>query len=159
MKEFFGRKILKYQDQIFRDLKTLVAIPSVADASAARRPFGERSAEALRWILNRARELGLDTVNVGDYAGHAEYGGGEAVAAVVTHVDVVPAGEGWTGDPYVLEKRGGRLYGRGTADDKGAAVVALYCLKALKDEKVKCVRKARAIFGAGEEIASDDLKQ
>ena len=38
MKEFFGRKILKYQDQIFRDLKTLVAIPSVADASAARRP-------------------------------------------------------------------------------------------------------------------------
>ena len=159
MKEFFGRKILKYQDQIFRDLKTLVAIPSVADASAARRPFGERSAEALRWILNRARELGLDTVNVGDYAGHAEYGGGEAVAAVVTHVDVVPAGEGWTGDPYVLEKRGGRLYGRGTADDKGAAVVALYCLKALKDERVKCVRKARAIFGAGEEIASDDLKQ
>ena len=119
MKEFFGRKILKYQDQIFRDLKTLVAIPSVADASAARRPFGERSAEALRWILNRARELGLDTVNVGDYAGHAEYGGGEAVAAVV----------------------------------------ALYCLKALKDERVKCVRKARAIFGAGEEIASDDLKQ
>ena len=55
MKEFFGRKILKYQDQIFRDLKTLVAIPSVADASAARRPFGERSAETLRWILNRAR--------------------------------------------------------------------------------------------------------
>ena len=74
-------------------------------------------------------------------------------------MDVVPAGEGWTGDPYVLEKRGGRLYGRGTADDKGAAVVALYCLKALKDERVKCVRKARAIFGAGEEIASDDLKQ
>ena len=32
---------------------------------------------------------------------------------------------------------------------KGAAVVALYCLKALKDERVKCVRKARAIFGAG----------
>ena len=159
MKEFFGRKILKYQDQIFRDLKTLVAIPSVADASAPRRPFGERSAEALRWILNRARELGLDTVNVDDYAGHAEYGGEKAVAAVVTHVDVVPAGEGWTGDPYVLEKRDGRLYGRGTADDKGAAVVALYCLKALKDEKVKCVRKARAIFGAGEEIASDDLKQ
>ena len=63
MKEFFGRKILKYQDQIFRDLKTLVAIPSVADASAARRPFGERSAETLRWILNRARELGLDTVS------------------------------------------------------------------------------------------------
>ena len=59
----------------------------------------------------------------------------------------------------IRDRRGGRLYGRGTADDKGAAVVALYCLKALKDERVKCVRKARAIFGAGEEIASDDLKQ
>lgn len=158
MKEFFGRKILKYQDQIFQDLKALVAIPSVADASAEGQPFGAQSAEALRWILHRARELGLDTVNADDYAGHAEYGEGEAVAAVVTHVDVVPAGEGWTGNPYVLEERDGRLYGRGTADDKGAAVVALYCLKALKDEKVKCIRKARAIFGAGEEIASDDLR-
>lgn len=159
MKEYFGRKILKYQDQIFHDLKELVAIPSVADASAESRPFGEPSARALRWILNRARELGLDTVNVSDYAGHAEYGEGKAVAAVVTHVDVVPAGDGWTGDPYVLEKRDGCLYGRGVADDKGAAVVALYCLKALKDENVKCIRRARAIFGAGEEIASDDLRQ
>lgn len=159
MKEYFGKNILKYQDQIIEDLTELVAIPSVAEASAGGPPFGEQSARALRWILNRAQELGLATVNVGDYAGHAEYGSGEAVAAVVTHVDVVPAGEGWTGEPYVLEKRDGRLYGRGTADDKGAAVAALYCLKALKDEGVEGRRRIRAVFGAGEEIASDDLKR
>lgn len=159
MKEYFGMKILKYQDQIIGDLKELVAIPSVAKASESGPPFGEQSAKALRWILNRAEELGLAAVNVGDYAGHAEYGSGETVAAVVTHVDVVPGGEGWTGEPYVLEERDGRLYGRGTADDKGAAVVALYCLKALKDEGVTGCRKIRAIFGAGEEIASDDLKR
>lgn len=159
MKEYFGKNILKYQDQIINDLKELVAIPSVAKASAEGPPFGEESARALRWILNRAEELGLAAVNVGDYAGHAEYGSGEAVAAVVTHVDVVPAGDGWTGKPYVLEERDGRLYGRGTADDKGAAVVALYCLKALKDEGVACRRRIRAVFGAGEEIASDDLQR
>ncbi|HBG55058.1 MAG TPA: dipeptidase, partial [Ruminococcaceae bacterium] len=79
------------------------------------------------------------------------------MAAVATHVDVVPAGSGWDTDPFCLTRRGSLLFGRGAADDKGAAVVALYCLKALRDEKIPARRRIRAIFGAGEEIASNDL--
>lgn len=40
--------------------------------------------------------------------------------AFAGHVDVVPPGEGWTGDAFVPEVRGDLLYGRGAVDMKGA---------------------------------------
>jgi succinyl-diaminopimelate desuccinylase len=44
------------------------------------------------------------------------------------HLDVVPAGEGWTGDPFAPEIRGGLLYGRGVVDMKGGiAAFAAAC--------------------------------
>lgn len=40
--------------------------------------------------------------------------------AFAGHVDVVPAGDGWTGDAFIPRIADGRLYGRGAADMKGA---------------------------------------
>jgi succinyl-diaminopimelate desuccinylase len=56
----------------------------------------------------------------------ATRGSGAPHFAFAGHLDVVPAGEGWTGDPFVPEIRGGLLYGRGAVDMKGgvAAFVA-----------------------------------
>ena len=155
---YFGDKIDKYRDDILKDLATLVAIPSVCCEAKEDMPLGKNSAQALDCILKMAQGMGLDTKNVGNYAGHAEYGAGEEVAAVLTHVDVVPAGDGWDTAPFTMTQKGNLYFGRGTADDKGAAVVALYCLKVLKEEKVKGKRRLRAIFGAGEEINSGDLR-
>lgn len=154
----FGSKILKYQDAIIHDLEQLIAIPSVRGEAVEGMPFGKAPAEALNRVLQMAADMGFTTKNVGNYAGHAEYGEGNEVAAVVAHMDVVPAGEGWDTDPFTLTRKGNLYYGRGTADDKGAAVVALYCLKALKDENIKSKRRLRVIFGAGEETASNDLE-
>ncbi|HEX3037907.1 MAG TPA: Sapep family Mn(2+)-dependent dipeptidase [Oscillospiraceae bacterium] len=155
---YFGNKIDQYRDDILKDLATLIAIPSVCGEPKENMPFGEKSARALNCILQMAQNMGLETKNVGNYAGHAEYGAGEEVAAVLTHVDVVPAGSGWETAPFTMTQKGNLYFGRGTADDKGAAIVALYCLKVLKDENVKGKRRLRTIFGAGEEINSDDLK-
>lgn len=155
----FGSKILDYKEDILRDLATLIAIPSVNGEAQPGMPFGKHAADALERILSIADGMGLATKNVNGYAGHAEYGEGAEVAAVVAHVDVVPAGEGWETNPFQLTQKGNLFYGRGTADDKGAAIVALYCLKALKDAGVAPKRKMRVIFGAGEEIGSDDIKQ
>ena len=47
-------------------------------------------------------------------AGHGRH------LALAGHVDVVPAGEGWTGSPWSGDIRGGLLYGRGAVDMKGA---------------------------------------
>ncbi len=154
----FGSKILKYREDIIKDMAKLVAIPSVRGEASEGMPFGKECADALKLALNMANNMGFATKNVDGYAGHAEYGEGDEVAAVVAHVDVVPAGEGWDTDPFTVVQKGNLYFGRGTADDKGAAVVALYCLKALKDENVKAKRRMRVIFGAGEETGSNDLE-
>lgn len=154
----FGKNILAYQNAILNDLARMVEIPSVCSQAEPGKPFGAEPARALETILALAGEMGFATKNVGNYAGHAEYGEGAENAAVITHVDVVPAGDGWDMPPFQMTRKGNLIYGRGTADDKGAAVVALYCLKALRDAGVHGKRKMRVIFGSGEEIASDDMK-
>ncbi|QNK42170.1 Sapep family Mn(2+)-dependent dipeptidase [Caproicibacter fermentans] len=153
----FGTEILKYRDEILKDLADLIAVPSVRGEALPGKPFGEEPARALAMVLYKAQKMGLAVKNVDNYAGHAEYGSGNEAAAVAAHVDVVPAGEGWDSDPFTLTRKGNLYFGRGTADDKGAAVVALYCLKALKDAGVKGNRRLRVIFGSGEETGMEDL--
>lgn len=48
------------------------------------------------------------------------------------HTDVVPIGEGWTGQPFGGLQRGGRLHGRGTADMKGGLAAAIAAMSALR---------------------------
>ena len=150
--------ISKYEKEIMSDLEQLVAIPSVVSEAEEGMPFGREATRALEFILNRASELGFKTANIDNAAGYAEYGEGEEYAGVLTHVDVVPAGDGWDTDPFTLTLKGDRLYGRGVADDKGAAVVSLWCLKALKDAGVTGNRRLRCVFGCGEEVGMDDME-
>ncbi len=59
-------------------------------------------------------------------------GDGPRHLAFAGHVDVVPAGEGWTGSPWSGAVRGGLLYGRGAVDMKGA--VAAFVAAASRSE-------------------------
>lgn len=52
-------------------------------------------------------------------------GRSERTLIINAHADVVPPGEGWSGDPFIPEIRGGMLYGRGSADMKGGLAAAL----------------------------------
>ena len=53
---------------------------------------------------------------------------------ILAHLDVVPAGEGWqVTEAFEPVVKDGNLYGRGTADDKGPAVAALYAMRAVKE--------------------------
>ena len=70
---------------------------------------------------------------------------------VVAHVDVVPEGEGWIHPPYAAEIADGRIYGRGTMDDKGPAVCAIYALAAIKAAGIPMRRRVRIILGTNEE--------
>jgi succinyl-diaminopimelate desuccinylase len=152
-----SREIDKYKEQILADVVGLVKIPSFRQAPKDGMPFGEDSAKALNYCLELAENMGFKTKNVGNYAGHIEYGEGRELVGILVHCDVVPVGGGWTKEPFGGARIGNRIYGRGTVDDKGPAISAIYCLKALKDLNIVPKRRIRVIIGASEEIGTEDL--
>lgn len=151
-------KILNYKDEILEDVVRLVRIQSVRTEAKEGMPFGEGPAKALDYCVKLAQNMGLKAKNVGGRAAHIEYGEGDGLIGVLAHCDVVPAGEGWTKPPFSGEVVDGRIYGRGTSDDKGPAISAIYCLKALKDLNIVPNRRIRVIIGASEECGMEDME-
>lgn len=151
-------------DQVKADIAELVAVESVEDLASAApgKPFGDGSRAALDTTLAIAQRLGLATQDVEGYIGFAEVPGeGDEVLATIAHADVVPDGDGWTGDPRTLREREGYLIGRGVIDDKGPLVLTLWVAKYLKD-KAEAEGKApkrtfRALIGTNEETSMGDV--
>ncbi|AGT33164.1 diguanylate cyclase [Geobacillus genomosp. 3] len=143
----------KRKDELIRDVQALVRIPSVRDDDGAKPgvPFGPKVAEALEYMLRRGREEGFQVKHVDGFAGHIEMGAGEKLIGVLGHVDVVPAGDGWTVGPFAAEVRDGRLYGRGAIDDKGPTVAAFYAMKIVKELGLPLSKRVRLIIGGDEE--------
>lgn len=147
----FGDKILKYKDEILADLNTLIGIQSIDGE------MNDECDRALEFILKRAKDFGLLSSRVTEKSAHVELGNGGKLCGVLSHLDVVPAGNNWSVSPYMLTQKDGRLYGRGIADDKGAALINLYCLRALKENNVGGKNTLRAIYGTSEETGMDDI--
>ena len=63
-------------------------------------------------------------------------------------------GGDWSYDPFVLTRKGDHVYGRGTTDDKGPVIEALYAMKLLRDSGVKLNKRVRLIMGCNEETGS-----
>ncbi len=142
--------------EMVETLRTLVRIPSVREAPEPGQPFGAPAAQALHTLLCIAEGYGFHTRNVGGYAGSADLGEDPALG-ILCHLDVVPAGEGWSVPPYDLTERDGRLYGRGAIDDKGPTVAALFALRAIKELGIPLRQGVRLIVGCGEETGSEDM--
>lgn len=140
------------KQQFLDSLMGLLAIDSVAyvDADEAH-PYGKAVSQALHYVLNLAEEMGMRTVNRDGQIAWAEIGEGDEIVGILGHLDIVPIGDGWTHSPYG-EIVGDRLYGRGTSDDKGPTLAALFAMKDLLDAGVKLNRRVRLILGQCEEV-------
>lgn len=147
----------RHSEEMISSLKGLLKIPSVGGEPEKDAPYGREVAEALEYVLAEADKLGFKTVNFDGQVGYCEYGRGDVIA-VVSHLDVVPAGEGWTHDPFGAEEQNGMIFARGAVDDKGPAMAALYALYALKESHLKIKHKVRLLFGTNEENGSTDMK-
>ena len=141
-------------DEMLTNLGRLVAIDSQLGTPAEGMPFGEGPAKALKVGLKIAEELGFKTVNLDNYCGYAEMGEGDEIVGIAGHLDIVPAGGDWTYDPFTLTRDGDYVYGRGTTDDKGPILEALYAMKLLRDSGVKLNKRVRLIMGCNEENGS-----
>lgn len=134
------------------DLGKLVSYNSVLSDDAM--PFGLQNQKVLDEALKILEAKGLKTTNLDYYCGYGEVGEGEKLIGILAHLDVVPAGNGWDSDPFVMTEKDGKLYGRGTSDDKGAAVASLYALKYLMEEGYPFKKRVRLILGCNEETGS-----
>ena len=153
----FEKEVEKNFASMLESLRGCLRIPSVYEASDVY-PYGESVNRALEYTLAEAEKLGFRAVNLDGQVGWAEYGEGEEMVAVLGHLDVVPADGEWHFDPYGAEIADGKLYGRGTMDDKGPIYAGLFGLKAVADSGLKMDRRVRVIFGTNEETGSKDMK-
>lgn len=152
----FNDYIRKRQNEIVEAVLGCVKINSVEAAPQEGMPFGKGVNDALEYTLQLAERMGFRTANIDGYAGYAEYGDGDEMVAVLGHLDIVPIGDGWTHDPFG-EITGDRIYGRGTLDDKGPLIGALFALDAVRSIAGKLDRRIRIIFGTNEETGSRDM--
>lgn len=145
-----------HQEEALAALQDLVEIPSVLDESQAKpgQPFGPECVRALEHTLALCESFGMRTFKDPEgYYGYAEVGQGDELFGILCHLDVVPAvGQtGWQTEPFTPVVTEEAIIGRGTQDDKGPTIAALYGVKALLDAQVTFNQRVRFIFGTDEE--------
>lgn len=151
-------------EAIVADLGKLIAIDSSEgqpdpDANA---PFGPGPRKALDTMLEMADGYGFETGEVQGFMGYADLKGqGEKQLGLISHLDVVPATDGWTFDPFVLTRKEGYLIGRGTSDDKGPLLCGFHALRFWKERnqrnQVTFPHNVRMLFGCAEETGMEDV--
>lgn len=145
-------------ENIVRDIKRLINIPSVEEPATDNAPFGKGVRKVLEEALKIGQEMGLETYNANNYIGWAEVKGTSGkMLATITHLDVVPAGNGWDADPFVMRRKGDWILGRGVSDDKGPSVLCLYIAKFLKEQKIDLKYDFRVLLGCNEETGMKDV--
>lgn len=154
----------EHWEEVLSDIDYLVQVESVEDLPAcdAGAPFGPGPRKALDRALEIAQRAGLETYDCDGYMGYADLvGHGDTQIGIIGHVDVVPAGPGWSVEPYALTKREGYLMGRGVLDDKGPLIVALHAVRfwaerfARSGQMPPC--SVRVLFGVNEETNMKDV--
>ena len=84
----------------------------------------------------------------------ARIGSGRPRIVIACHFDVVPAGDGWSTDPFVAVVREGRVFGRGASDNKGQLAVMLELAKLLKQHERGLIGEVILVGAADEERGS-----
>jgi len=152
------RRVLEHVEELADDMvaftQALVRIPTV-------NPPGERYVDCAELIASRLEEFGYSVesiaadglpehtkehprINVVGSMGHSEN-----ILHFNGHYDVVPPGSGWTVDPFGGQVRGGRVYGRGTCDQKAGIAASVYAVEAVRRAKIQ-------LNGAIEQSATPD---
>lgn len=149
----------EHKEQFIKDLTDLVAINSERSEAKPGMPFGEGPAKAIEAAMELVGGYGFKVTNYDNYVMTADFSDAKRQLDVLAHLDVVPAGEGWTvTEPFTAKLIGTRIYGRGVSDDKGPALAVLYAMRAIKDLGIPMENSVRLILGADEECGSGDLE-
>ena len=146
-------------------LKELVRIPTFV-------PPGEHYGEIVEWLIPVLDDFGFKCERIdvpadiyetrqkttGELSGERanllatkDYGAKESVD-IYTHLDVVPAGEGWSTPPFEPVIKADRIYGRGVADSKGSVASLLTALSIMNEQGLESSYNLRVVLTTDEEI-------
>ena len=156
MKNTIKQNVKKLENDVIESISMAVSYSSILDedSSTEKMPFGKGIDDCLNAVLSLCDNLGYRTYkDKNGYYGYAEIGEGDELVGILGHLDVVPVGDlnAWNTNPFEAVVIDGKIYGRGTQDDKGPTIACLYAVKALVNSGVKFNKRIRFIFGTDEE--------
>lgn len=152
----------KNRENLFKKLNDFLAIPSVSTDSSHKQDV-EAAADFIVTYLN---EINFENIEKQETGGHplvyAEYNGAGPDAPTVLfygHYDVQPVDpiELWESDPFKPEVRDGRLFARGSSDDKGQVFMHLAVFEAYMKTEGKLPLNVKVCIEGEEEIGSENL--
>jgi succinyl-diaminopimelate desuccinylase len=139
-------------------LSEVMQIASVKGEPAPHAPYGKGPREVLAYVMEKSAAYGFQTTVIDDAIGYAHWGPTDTdYIGVLGHLDVVPAGSGWSYPPFALTEKDGNFYGRGILDNKGPIISCLFAMKLLKDLGHQPQLPLRIIFGTDEESGMSDI--
>ena len=152
--------IKRKRETMIQDIVSLVNIESVSIKSCNKEePFGKGCKTVLLAAMGICRKMGFSAENHDNYCASFLWEGSEKKElGIFGHLDVVPAGSGWTYKPFSAEVFTDIIIGRGASDNKGAVVSILYALKYLKESGYKPKNSIRMFLGCNEECGMEDIE-
>lgn len=150
-----------HRDRHIAELSDFVRIPSVS----ARSEHREDIASAAAWLVDRLLEAGMESAEVYETPGHpvviAEWRGapGAPTVLVYGHYDVQPAEplDEWTSPPFEPSIRDGKLFGRGSVDDKGQLYLYVKAVEAHLSSRGSLPANVVFMIEGEEEVGSPNL--
>ena len=151
--------LISEKDNMIEELKRFLSINSVFDESTVskEKPYGNGVSEALEYVAKLGMQYGFEVDKCDGHATELTIGEGEKVIGIFAHADVVPATGVWSQPPFAPYVKDGKLYARGSSDDKGPFMAAFYAALALKQAGLIKNYKIRFVVGGDEERGSSCL--
>ncbi|HEY2322522.1 MAG TPA: M20/M25/M40 family metallo-hydrolase [Thermoanaerobaculia bacterium] len=141
-------------------LKELIETPSVSSEPERAGDIRRAADLAARTIREFGGEASvLETAGYPLVHGRFNLDKNAPTVTVYNHLDVQPASretEPWRTDPFVFTKEGDRYFGRGTTDDKGPALTALWGIRAAREAGVRA--NMNVLWELEEEIGSPNFE-
>ena len=156
--EQFDRYVAEHAEGYVAELVEAARQPSVSATGEGIGAMGDR-------VLARLRAAGAAASMVESGISHpaviAEIGSGPRTLLLYDHYDVQPAGDpaAWATPPWEPTRRGGQLFGRGVADDKGELLARIHAVEAWRATRGDLPLRVRFLIEGAHEIGSPGLRE
>ncbi len=149
------------KDAHLKEFIELISIPSISSIPANKPDV----AKAGQWIVNKLRSIGMPIAQLLPTDGNpVVYGSwdkapGKPTVLIYAHYDVQPVKESeWVYPPFAPVVKDGRIYGRGTSDDKSGVMISIWAIEAMLKKDGKLPVNVKLLFEGEEEIGSPNFK-